>query len=195
LQPDKAGSASAFRAFPLRSPAVAHMQDNLESLCDLVQIRAMKHHIPFARLWKRVFVAIRDGQLDFGFPDEFEHEYGGRNPPPPYVKHIREIQCVNALFAIQNGEDPWMGMWVRRMLVSATAFDTILFPLREKRRVGPKSLTTPVANFIQEKFPDGVPDAVTRKEIARLANPAIGKTVSEKTVSRAIKKLRSDGTD
>jgi hypothetical protein len=88
LQPDKAGSAPAFRVSTCGRPAEAHMPDNLESLCDLVELRAAKYRIPLVRLWERVFAAIRDGKLDFGFPDEFESEYGGRNPPPRYVKHI-----------------------------------------------------------------------------------------------------------
>ena len=106
------------------------MPDDLVSLCDLVEVRAMEYRIPLVRLWERVFAAIRDGKLDFGFPDEFESEYGGRNPPPHRVKHIRENQCVSALSAIENCDavPPWSQLWVRRMLVSEAAFDKALFP-------------------------------------------------------------------
>src|SRR5262245_58417300 len=100
------------------------MPDNLESLCELVEIRAAEHPIPLARLWERVLAAIRDGELDFGFPDEFEEEYGGRSPSPHFA-HLVQERCTNALFAIKNGDafDPWKQLWVRRMLVSAAAFD------------------------------------------------------------------------
>jgi hypothetical protein len=173
------------------------MPDNLESLCDLVEIRAAKYRIPFAQLWERVFAAIRDGKLDFGFPDEFEAEYGGRNPPPQYVNHIRKQLCVNALFAIENGDafDPWKQLWVRRMLVSAAAFDKTLFPADQKRRTGPKSLVDALVDFLNKKFPGGVPPGRTRKDLAKMAENTVGRIVDQRTVSRAIKKLQSGGTN
>jgi hypothetical protein len=172
------------------------MPDDLESLCDLVELRAAKNHIPLALLWERVFATIRDGQLDFGFPDEFEFEYGGRNPPPHYVNQIRETRCVSALAAIENGDafPPWTQLWVRRMLVSAAAFDKVLFPAHQKQRPGPEALVGPLADFIKNKFLDGVPPGITRKQIAQMAKDAIGAVVSVKTVTRA-KKLLSDGTN
>ena len=116
------------------------MPDDLQSLCDLVELRAAKDHTPLARLWERVFAAIRDGQLDFGFPDEFKSEYGSlkhRIPlPRPWAPedHVTEIEtlCTSALSAIENGDafPPWGQLWVRRMLVSAAAFDRALFPAR-----------------------------------------------------------------
>jgi hypothetical protein len=156
--------------------------DNLESLCDLVEIRAAEHSIPIARLWERVFAVIRDGELDFRFPDEFEAEYGGRNPSPHDVRHIRETLCVNALFAIENGDafPPWGQLWVRRMLVSAAAFDKTLFPEDQKRRPGSKSLVDPLVDFLKKTFPGGMPPGLKRKEIARLAKDTIGVEVSEK---------------
>jgi hypothetical protein len=113
------------------------MPDSPKSLCDLVELWAAKNHIPLARAWKRVFAAIRDGKLDFGFPDEFKAEYGGRNPPQRYVNYIRETQCVNALFAIENGDafPPWTQLWVQRMLVSEAAFDET-FPEPQPAVVG-----------------------------------------------------------
>jgi hypothetical protein len=121
------------------------MPDDLESLCDLVELQAVKDGSPLDQLWKLVFAAIRDGKLDFAYPDEFEREYGGRNPPPHLVEHIRRTRCVNALFAIENGDafDPWKQGWVRRMLVSRAAFDE--WPngrqtvSQHKSRPGPKS--------------------------------------------------------
>jgi hypothetical protein len=197
LQPDKVGSAPAFRVHHLRAPAEAHMPDDLESLCDLVELRAAKHHMPLVRLWKRVFAAIRDEKLDFGFPDEFKFEYGGRNPPPDYVEHIRKNRCVNALRAIENGDavDPWKEPWVRRMLVSVAAFDKTLFPADQKRRTGPKSKVDAVVGFLKRKFRDRVPPGFTHKQIAILAKDHVGGVVSPKTVSRAIKKLQSDRTN
>jgi hypothetical protein len=169
--------------------AEAHMPDHLESLCDLVELHAVKYKIPLVRLWERVFAAIRDGKLDFGFPDEFEYEYGGRNPAPHYVKHIREQSCVNALFAIENGDafDPWKQLWVRRMLVSAAAFDKT-FPVHRKRP-GAKSLVDPLADFIKNRWPGGVPPGISRKEIAKLAQGALGRVVNPKTVTEAKKRL------
>ena len=173
------------------------MPDNLERLCDLVELRAAKHRTPLVRLWARVFAAIRDGKLDFGFPDEFELEYGGRNPPPHHVNYIRETQCDSALRAIENGDafPPWTQLWVRRMLVSATAFEKALFPARQKQRTGPEPLVEPLADFLKKKFPKGVPPGVTRKQIARMAKDHIGVEVSAKTVTRAKNKLLSDGTN
>jgi hypothetical protein len=166
------------------------MPDDLESLCDLVEQRTGKYRVPLARLWERVFVAIRDGLLDFGFPDELQFEYGGRNPPPHYVKHIREIQCVNALFAIKNGDafEPWKQPWVRNMLVSAAAFDKIV--AGQKRRPGPESLVDWLVDFLEREFPEGVPP-ITNKQIVRMVEAAIGKTVSDRTVQRAKEILRS----
>ena len=197
MHPDTAGSAPAFRVSHLQALAEARMPTSLKGLCDLVELRAAKHRIPLVRLWERVFAAIRDGQLDFGFPDEFESEYGGRNPPPHYVNHIRETRCVNALSAIKNGDafDPWKELWVRRMLVSAAAFDKVLFRAHQKQRPGPQPLVDPLADFIKNKFPDGVPAGITNKQIAVMAKVAIGTIVSEKTVSRAKTKLLSDGTN
>jgi hypothetical protein len=171
------------------------MPDNLESLCDLVEIRAVQHCTPLAQLWKRVFAVIRDGQLGFGFPDEFEREYGGRNPSPYHVKYTREILCVSALSAIENCDafPPWTQLWVRRMLVSAVAFDKALFPADQKQPVGRKSVAEPVADFLRKKFPNGPPPHLLNKQIARMAEDAIGMKVSTKTVTRA-KKLLSDGT-
>jgi hypothetical protein len=102
-----------------------------------------------ARLWERVFEAIRDGELGFGFSGEFEAGYGGRSPPPHYMSLIKE-RCVNALFAIENGEaiEPWRQLWVQRMLVSATAFDKTMFPADPKQRPGPKPVVDKVAAFI-----------------------------------------------
>jgi hypothetical protein len=196
LQPDKAGSAPAFRVSDLRAPAEAHMPANLVSLCDLVELRAAKHHIPLVRLWKLVFAAIRDAKLDFGYPDEFESEYGGHNPPPHYVKHIREVQCVNALSAIENGDAfaPWSQLWVQRMLVSAGAFDKTLFPADKKQRRGPKPLVSTLADFLKKTFPAGLAH-ITNKQIAEMARNAIGRPVSEKTVTRARKRLLSDRTN
>jgi hypothetical protein len=170
---------------------------NLESLCDLVERRAGKYNIPLARPWERVFAAIRDGKMDFGFPDEFKSEYGGRNPPPPSVTQIREVQCVSALFAIKNGDafDPWKQLWVQKMLVSPAAFDNTLFPADQKRRTGPKSLVNALVDFIKKTFPGAVPPGCTRKRIAKMAEHHVGGVVSERTVSRAIKKLKSDGTN
>src|SRR5258708_11546455 len=115
------------------------MPDNLESLCDLVELRATKHRKPLAWLWERVFVAIRDGKLDFGFPDEFESEYGSlkhRIPlPRPWAPDQKpetmiETLCTNALEAIKNRDafPPCAQLWVQRMLVSAAEFDKVLFP-------------------------------------------------------------------
>jgi hypothetical protein len=189
LQPDKAGSAPAFRVSHLRAPAEAHMPANLVSLCDLVELRAATHHIPLVRLWKLVFAAIRDGKLDFGFPDEFEFEYGGRNPPVHHAKHIKEIQCVNALCAIENGDAfaPWSQLWVRRMLVSPETFDKA-FPAG-RNRPGPKSLIKPLADFIKSEFPNRVPAGTTREEIARRAKSTLGRLVNPKTVTEARKLL------
>jgi hypothetical protein len=176
------------------------MPYNLESrLCDLVELGAAQYRIPLARLWERVFATIRDGKLDFGFPDEFESEYGGRNPPPHYVKHIREISCVNALFAIENDDafDFWKQLWVRRMLVSAAAFDKTLFPADQKQRPGPKSQVDLLVDFLKRKFPGG-PPSITNKQIAKLFKEDIGefgKFVSDRTVSRAKKRLLSDRTN
>jgi hypothetical protein len=143
------------------------MPDDLESLCDLVEVRAAKHRIPLARLWKRVFAAIRDGKLDFGFPDEFEFEYGGRNPPPHYVNHIRETQCVNALFAIENGDafDPWKQGWVQRMLVSEVAFDTT-FPEEIEQDLGSQAGATASAAGPTRPLTKRVADQFTTKYIA-----------------------------
>jgi hypothetical protein len=115
------------------------MPDSLQSLCDLVELRAAKHHIALTRLWKQVFAAIRDGELDFGFPDEFESEYGSLKhriplPRPWAPDQVPEIMietlCDSALRAIESGDafDPWKQGWVRHMLVSAAAFDKALFP-------------------------------------------------------------------
>jgi hypothetical protein len=190
LQPDTAGSAPAFRVSHLRAPAEARVPGNLESVCDLVERRAGKNNIPLARLWERVFAAIRDGKLDFGFPDEFKSEYGGHN----HVKYIREIQCISALSAIENGDafDPWKQLWVRRMLVSAAAFDKTLFPADQKRRTGRKSKVDAVVNFFKKR--GGVPRGRTHKEIAIIAKDTVG-VVSARTVSRAIKKFQSDRTN
>jgi hypothetical protein len=145
------------------------MPDSLESLCDLVELRAAKYHIPLARLWERVFAAIRDGKLDFGFPDEFV-EYGGRKPPQHSVNYIRETQCVNALFAIENGDafPPWTQLWVRRMLVSEAAFDKTLFPAEQKQRRGPKSQVDRLVEFLKQKFPHGLPP-IPNKQIVEMA--------------------------
>jgi hypothetical protein len=117
---------------------------NLQSLGDLVELRAVEHRTPLARLWERVFAAIRDGKLDFGFPDEFEPAYGSlkhRIPiPRPWEpddvpeSHI-ETLCKSALSAIKNCDafPPWGQLWVRRMLVSAAAFDKALFPAHQTR--------------------------------------------------------------
>jgi hypothetical protein len=102
------------------------LPDNLESLCDLVELRAVKDGIPLAQAWKLVFAAIRDGKLDFAYPDG--------KPSPDYAeKVIRKTQCVNALFAIEHPEAspcdpflPWGRLWVRRMLVSTAAFEALL---------------------------------------------------------------------
>jgi hypothetical protein len=148
--------------------------------------------VPLTRLWERVFVAIREGELDFGFPDELQFEYGGRNPPLHYVKFIREIQCVNALLAIKNGDafEPWKQPWVRNMLVSAAAFDKTLLPADQIRRPGPKSLVDWLVDFLEKKFPNGVPP-MTHKQIVRMVEAVAGKNLSERTVSRAKKLLRS----
>jgi hypothetical protein len=173
------------------------MPDSLESLCDLVELRAAEHPTPLARLWERVFAAIRDGKLDFGFPDELELEYGGRNPPPHRVNYIRETLCVSALRAIENGDafPPWTQLWVRRMLVSAAAFDKVLFSAHPKQRPGPKSLVDLLVGFLKQTFPGGLPRHITDKQIAQKVENAFGRTVSTKTVARARKKLLSDGTN
>jgi hypothetical protein len=176
------------------------MSDNLESrLCDLVEQRATEHHESLARLWKRVFTAIRDRKLDF---DETEPKYAGRNPPPlPYdppphhvrLNYIRETLCVSALSAIENGDDlpPWGQAWVKRMLVSAAAFDKMLFPADPKQPVGRTNLAEPLADFLKKAFPDGLPPSIARENIARMAKGTVG-IVSLRTVSRA-KKLLSKG--
>jgi hypothetical protein len=180
------------------------MPDNLESLCDLVEIRASTYPMPLARLWQWVFTAIRDGKLDFGFPDGFESEYGG---PPHYVNYtrenyvnfIRESRCVSALRAIENGDafPPWTQFWVRRMLVSAAAFDRWLkeenrrrqFPAHKKRQAGAKSTAVIIRDFIERTYPGGVPASVTNQEIANAAHNAGivgrgGNPVNERTVRR-----------
>src|SRR5262249_9200575 len=150
-----------------------------------VELRALEYRIPLARLWEKVFAAIRDGKLDFGFPDEFKFAYGGRNPPPDYVEHIRKNRCVNALLAIKNGDavDPWKELWVRRMLVSPETFDKT-FPAGRKRP-GPKGLIKPLADFIKSEWPNGVPAGTSREEIARRAKSALGRIVNQKTVTEA----------
>jgi hypothetical protein len=155
-----------------------------------------------------VFVAIRDGKLDFAYPDEFEAEYGGRNPSEHHVRLIRGplydpagrklvSGCDSALSAIKNGDafPPWTQLWVRRMLVSAAAFDRALFPAGPKQRPGRESLVDPFVTFLKETFPGGVPPGRTRKDLARMAKDALGRIVGERTVSRAIKKLRAGGTN
>jgi|SRR5258708_27956325 hypothetical protein len=178
------------------------MPDNLESLCDLAERRAVEHRKPLARLFERVFAAIRDGKLDFAYPDEFERDYGSLKHRIPLVlpgapddapkTHI-EILCTGALRAIENGDafDPWKQPWVQRMLVSAAAFDRELFPADQKRRPGARSLAEPLANFIKSEFPNGVPRGLKREEIARRAKDAgaVGRVVNPKTVTEAIKLL------
>jgi hypothetical protein len=165
------------------------MPDDLKSLYDLVEIRAATHRIPLARLWEQVFAAIRDGKLDFGFPDEFELEYGGRNPPPHCVEHIRKTRCVEALSAIKNSDafEPWKQLWVRRMLVAPETFEGA-FPA-DRKRPGAKSLVKPLARFIKSKWPEGVPPGTTREEIARQAKDILGRVVSPRTVTEARKWL------
>jgi hypothetical protein len=80
---------------------------------------------------------------------------------------------------------------VRHMLVSLATFDKALFPADKKR--GQKCLVDRLADFIRKEFPNGVPPGVTNKQIAQMAEAAIGKVVSTKTVTRAKKK--SDGTN
>src|SRR5258708_36414732 len=154
------------------------MPDNLESLCDLAERRAVEHRKPLARLFERVFAAIRDGKLDFAYPDEFERDYGSLKHRIPLVlpgapddapkTHI-EILCTSALRAIENGDafPPWTQLWVRRMLVSAAAFDKALFPADQKQPVGRDNQVNPFADFLIKTFPDGVPAGVTREDIAR----------------------------
>src|SRR5258708_21227036 len=156
------------------------MPDNLESLCDLAERRAVEHRKPLARLFERVFAAIRDGKLDFAYPDEFERDYGSLKHRIPLVlpwapddapKNHIEILCTSALRAIENGDafPPWTQGWVRRILVSAAAFDKTLFPADQKQRPGPESLVEPLADFIKNTFPNGVPPGMTRKAIAKQA--------------------------
>jgi hypothetical protein len=185
------------------------MPDSLESLCDVVELSATEHRIPLARLWERVFAAIRDGDLDFGFPDEFESAYGNLKhriplPRPWAPDHVPESQietlCTSALRAIENGDafPPWTQLWVRRMLVSAAAFDKWIkeenrkrqFPAHKKRQAGAKSTAVAISDFIERTYPGGVPASVTNQEIANTAHNAgivgrDGNPVNERTVRRA----------
>jgi hypothetical protein len=59
-----------------------------------------------------------------------------------------------------------------------------------------KSLVDLVAGFLKREFPDGPPQHITNKQIVQMVEKStIGTTVSTKTVSRARKKLLSDGTN
>jgi hypothetical protein len=123
-----------------------------------------------------------------------ESDYGGRNPPPDCVEHIRGNLCVNALFAIKNGDafGPWKAPWVQAMLVSAAAFDKVLFPADRRQRPGPKPR---FSDWFSERYPSGAPSGYTHKELAMKAKDSVGRIVDSRTVSRAIKKLRADKTN
>jgi hypothetical protein len=180
------------------------MPNNPENLCGLVQRRAVKHGMSLDELWKLVFAAIRDGKLDFEFPSgspyrRLKDRIALAQLWTPDVVPTTEIEmrCNDALRAIENRDavTPWTQPWVRDMLVSAAAFDKVLFSAHPKQQPGPDPLVDPLADFIKKKYPTGVPRGITRKKIARLAKDTIGVEVSEKTVTRAKKKLLSDGTD
>jgi hypothetical protein len=111
------------------------MPHNLANLCGLVQQRAVKHGMSLDEVWKLVFLAIRDGKLDFEFPSESPHRRLKDRIPlavlwTPDVVPTTEIEmrCNDALRAIENRDAffPWTQSWVRDMLVSAAAFDSLL---------------------------------------------------------------------
>jgi hypothetical protein len=159
-----------------------------ESLCDLIETRSALHCIARRRLWTWVFAAALEGTLTLEFPNDVSTDADDR----ARLRHA----IADALRAVQErGADPSKWNWVRSLVLSQAAFDKWLkgalrhheAPVHSKRKAGAKpSPREKVKKFVDETFPDGVPPAITHEEIARRAEPTVGKRVSPRTVSRAL---------
>jgi hypothetical protein len=160
-----------------------------ESLCDLIETRSAQHCIGRRKLWEWTLTAIRDRVLIWEFPDDVE--------PDPQMAHVEMVRtaCIGALPAIKSGSDPSKWWWCRRLMISPAAFDKWLkevlrnnkFPPRAKRSAGAKP--TPrekIKEFVDGKYPKGLPPGVTYKDVAKAAEGTVGRIVDVRTVSRAL---------
>jgi hypothetical protein len=159
------------------------MSNNREKLCDLIETRSALHCVTRLKLWRLVFAAVLDGQLEPAWSDDV---------PPDPNNHEMLRALIAGVHLVISG-DPASWPWVRRVVISPVAFDKWLkgalhdlqFPASPKRRAGAKPVLIVLKEFIDETYPKGVPPGITNKDIAEAAKERVGKTVSERTVRRA----------
>jgi len=146
---------------------VARIMSDLESLCDLVEMRAAQYQKPKRKLWVLVFTAIGDGRLIVNSPDDTAPlQLDWKSWVPDAIRGIE-----------RRGFDP-AKHWPGRLMVSPSAFDSCLFPAPPKRKSGRKSkLSEFQARYRGCEMP---PHGAIAKEFG----------VDVRTVGRWIKKLK-----
>jgi hypothetical protein len=199
LQPDKAGSAPAFRVSHLRAPAEAQMSDNLESLHDLVETRAATCGIPRRYLWEWARIAIRDGVLPYSLTGEWKKaatspflyddaSKAASDPlPSEHLPSEHDDRAVRERARSELGDnyDPFQSWWWKQLMIAPAVFDEWLKGRqslsRPKRREGRKLTSRDaVKAHIDEHYSGELPPNVTYVQVAR----DLG--VSERTVRRAL---------
>jgi hypothetical protein len=137
LQPDTAGFAPAFRVSLLRAPAEAHLPDNLETLCHLVETRAAKHGIVRLYLWEWALIAVRDGLLPYKVSgvwknvnplddaiedDQLSSQHLPSERPPSEHEH-RTVRAKAGWYLADKRDDPFQSWWWKQLLIAPEAFD------------------------------------------------------------------------
>jgi hypothetical protein len=168
------------------------LANTLERVCDLIETRSAQHAIARRTLWKWVFDAVLGEALrpdGMSLDAEFSHGAFGL----PFT--LRQLIKHELRGWEQHNHDPSRWSWIDTIRFSPAGFDRWLkeamrahrFPTRPKRRAGAKpTLREQIKEFVDDRYPEGVPPKVTNKEIAVEAKERIGKIVHERTVGRAL---------
>jgi hypothetical protein len=104
--------------------AEAHMSDDLDSLRELVETRAVVHRIPRRRVWEWALAAILDGTLVYGLSDFDKQTW---RPDSSLYKDLADMVRVKIRGVLPFLKYDWdpCAMWasLRRLRIAPAVFD------------------------------------------------------------------------